>query len=62
MKKTYIIPNTTSMVLCSHEHVLEASAHTSGAVDVSYGGISTGNMSSDVKRDDYNVWNDDWSN
>ena len=66
MKKTYINPNTIITVLGSQEHLLQASANFKGDVDVTYGGRSTGGMSSDVKgdrgsRDAYNVWNDDWS-
>ena len=63
MKKTYIIPQTSITMLGSIEHLLQASAHTTGDVNVTYGGQSTGGMSSDVKadRNDYNVWDDDWS-
>ena len=62
MKKTYIIPQTCVTILGSIEHLLQASANITGDVNVTYGGKSTGGMSSDVKSSDYNVWDDDWSN
>lgn len=62
MKKTYIIPNTMVTLLNTQEQLLEASAHLAGQIsDVTYGGVSTGDMSSDVKSNSYSVWDDDWS-
>ena len=41
--------------------MIAGSAHATGGVDITYGGKSEGGMSADVKRDNYSVWNDDWS-
>ena len=64
MKKTYIIPATTMVVLTQADGILNT---LSGGDTLGYGGQTDGNVTnSDVKRDrgyrqDYNVWNDDWS-
>jgi len=56
MKKTYIIPalnitkmGVVNMIATSGPQTLDASASQSAGMDVK------------VERNDYNVWNDDWS-
>ena len=61
MKKTYIIPSTLITLVHSHQNILQVSANLKGDVSVSYGGVSEGGMSCDTKSNNYNVWDDDWS-
>ena len=61
MKKNYIVPQI-NLVKLNTELMIAGSAHATGDVaDVTYGGVSGGSMSADVKRDNYSVWDDDWS-
>ena len=60
MKKNYIVPQI-NLVKLNTELMIAGSAHATGGVDITYGGKSEGDMSADVKRDNYSVWNDDWS-
>lgn len=61
MKKNYIAPQINIVKLYGEQLMVSGSAHATGDVDVTYGGKSEGGMSADVKRDNYSVWNDDWS-
>ena len=56
MKKTYIKPQTTHMTV-SYQSMISASAHTTGAVNVTYGGTSGGGMSSDTHSvNSWDIW------
>lgn len=60
MKKTYIIPETFS-VRMQGEQVIAASGVTSDN-GIGYGGTDEkGEKDPEVKRNYYNVWDDDWS-
>lgn len=63
MKKNYIQPATTVVRVAVHGHILDGSpvrSVSSGNVGLNYGGGS--NQASRVKeQDNYNVWDDDWS-
>ncbi len=58
MKKQYISPVTSVMLLHSNEHLLIASAHSSGDVtDILFGGDTDGGMYSDTKDSgDWDIW------
>lgn len=59
-KIQYIAPHTEVVNLCHAVNILGLS----GGETLQVGGDtnSKGITESDVKRNDYNVWNDDWSN
>ena len=65
MKKTYIFPETTVVVLSVADGVLNYVSEN-GTATINPGTISGGDGGDAVKADrgyrqDYNVWNDDWS-
>ena len=57
MKKTYIIPEIAVTKLVSRKRfLLEGSAHING-LGVTYGGVSTGGMTSDSRQDNsWDIW------
>ena len=60
MKKTYIIPEI-SVVWLRTEQVIAASGVTSEEYGIGYGGVDEeGTQDPNVKREHYNVWDDDW--
>ena len=63
MKKIYMIPTTTTVAVNVVSTILEGSLQKmSGTVEDEYGGWVKGDRGSRSSRQDYNVWNDDWSN
>ena len=58
MKKTYIIPEIAVTKLVSRKLFLVGSAKLGGSVnDVTYGGVSTGGMTSDSRQDNsWDIW------
>ena len=56
MKKTYIKPQTTQVIV-SYQSMISASANATGDVDVNYGGKSSGGMSSDTHSvNSWDIW------
>ena len=66
MKKTYIIPETSVVVLSFADGILN-SVSVNGTVSIDITTIEGGNGNDAAvkrdrgSRDAYNVWNDDWS-
>ena len=61
MKKIYMIPTTTTVAVNVVSSILEGSLQMINDT-TSDGGWVKGDRGSRSSRQDYNVWNDDWSN
>lgn len=58
MKKIYINPKTTIVTVnCRASLLLSGSANITGGVNVTYGGVATGTMTSDSRQDNsWDIW------
>lgn len=61
MKKNYIVPATLMVALSQIDGILN-SVSENGTIRMDASNMVGGDGSDAVKRNDYNVWNDDWSN
>ena len=63
MKKTYINPRTSIVAIAHKDGILALSGQdSSGTNMLRNGGTTNGNVTnSDVKRNNYNTWDEDWS-
>lgn len=59
MKKKYQIPSVTTDYAIPINPLLTQSNSITSEVGITYGGVSDGTLTPEVKR--YSVWEDDWS-
>ena len=62
MKRTYIIPALQAAYIAEELPIAQSNeVNNSGIVNLNPTTMDRGDGSDAVKRNDYNVWNDDWS-